>query len=272
MRAGYSPGLIVGLASGVAICIVALGERIMPYRPDWNRPRNDVLTDLLHSLLTSYAFREACKLLFAVAALFVAGVLTQGDRHSLWPASWPFALQVIWAALVAELGQYWAHRLAHENTFFWPWHATHHSPERLYWLNAGRDHPLGVLLQSLGTYFPLLILGCPQEVMLFFVVIEAVHGLFQHGNVDVRFGILNWLFSGPELHRWHHSRVVEEANHNYGATLILWDTVFRTRFFPRSDFVDRVGIHEPRDFPKDFLHQLLVPWTWKQLHRESRKV
>jgi sterol desaturase/sphingolipid hydroxylase (fatty acid hydroxylase superfamily) len=57
-------------------------------------------------------------------------------------------------------------------------------------------------------------------------------GIFQHANVQLRLGPLNWFFSMAELHRWHHSRTVEEANHNYGQTISVWDWVFGTRYLP----------------------------------------
>ena len=31
--------------------------------------------------------------------------------------------------------------------------------------------------------------------------------------------LLEWVFSTPTIHRWHHSIDVVEANHNYGAEI-----------------------------------------------------
>lgn len=97
----------------------------------------------------------------------------------------------------------------------------HHSAKRLYWLNAGRDHPLVILVFYLAGAVPLVLIGAPLEVLTLFFVLEAVHGLFQHANVNVKLGPLNWVFSMAELHRWHHSRELKQANHNYGLTLIV---------------------------------------------------
>jgi len=46
----------------------------------------------------------------------------------------------------------------------------------------------------------------------------------------MRFGVLNYLFNTPGLHRWHHSRDQREGNKNYGENLMIWDLIFRTYF------------------------------------------
>ena len=77
-----------------------------------------------------------------------------------------------------------------------------------------------------------MVLGCGVETLALFTLVTAVHGIFQHANLQLRLGSLNHFFSMAELHRWHHSKSMEEANHNYGQTVIVWDTLFGTRFLP----------------------------------------
>jgi sterol desaturase/sphingolipid hydroxylase (fatty acid hydroxylase superfamily) len=74
-----------------------------------------------------------------------------------------------------------------------------------------------------------------------------------------------------ELHRWHHSKNVAEANRNYGGNLILWDVLFGTRFLPpdREPPAD-VGIGDMPAFPHGLLAQLAVPFRWQQVRREAR--
>ena len=38
--------------------------------------------------------------------------------------------------------------MMHEVPWLWRFHATHHSAPRLYWLNAGRFHPLDLFTQQ----------------------------------------------------------------------------------------------------------------------------
>ena len=258
------PGLIVGLASTVTIVVLFIAEKKLAFRQDWRGSQGDVGTDILHNLINSYGFRELCKLIFIALMVPVVAALAESQQR-LWPRQWPLIAQVFWAALWAEFGYYWVHRLCHENEFFWRFHAVHHSPERLYWLNAGRDHPLGVLLFYLAGATPLILMGAPLEALTLFFVLEAVHGLFQHANVNVKLGPLNWVFSMAELHRWHHSRQVKEANHNYGLTLILWDVIFRTRFLPDLQGPKKIGVGGFKAFPQTFWRQMLVPFQWKKL-------
>ena len=59
-------------------------------------------------------------------------------------------------------------------------------------------------------------------------------GLFQHSNCDVRLGWFNYLISGPEVHRWHHSLKLAESNANYAHSFVIWDLLFGTYFRPRG--------------------------------------
>ncbi|MFT5574560.1 MAG: sterol desaturase/sphingolipid hydroxylase (fatty acid hydroxylase superfamily) [Bermanella sp.] len=254
------PGLIVGLVSVLTIVIVALAERIFPYRRDWLLSHQDVRTDIFHNLLNSYGFRELYKIGLIAVLLPLVIVLSEGANMTFWPERLPLALQVVAALAIAELALYWVHRLCHENSFFWRFHMVHHSPKRLYWLNAGRDHPLGVLLFVLAGSTPLIVMGAPADVMTYYFIVEAVHGLFQHANIQLRFGLLNYFFSTAALHRWHHSNKSAEANHNYGQTLILWDLLFRTYHHPRDRIVERVGLEGMADFPSSFGAQMLAPF------------
>jgi len=73
-----------------------------------------------------------------------------------------------------------------------------------------------------------------------------------------------------ELHRWHHSRSIEEANHNYGGNLILWDVLFGTRFLPRDrEPPAEIGIGDLPAFPMGFWANLAAPLRWGRVERES---
>jgi sterol desaturase/sphingolipid hydroxylase (fatty acid hydroxylase superfamily) len=135
----------------------------------------------------------------------------------------------------------------------------HHSSERLYFLNSNRFHPVDAALTTVAFVAPLSLLGVGPEVLVLHTIVNAINGAFKHGNVDVRLGPLNWLVSLGELHRWHHSPKIEEASHNYGTNLILWDVVFGTRSLPRDrEPPEEVGLGAP-GYPQSYLAQLLEP-------------
>jgi sterol desaturase/sphingolipid hydroxylase (fatty acid hydroxylase superfamily) len=137
-------------------------------------------------------------------------------------------------------------------------------------VNAARFHPLDSIISYAVTVVPLLLMGCPPMVMALLATFTAVHGVFQHANVDLRLGPLNWVFSMAELHRWHHSRTITDANSNYGANVIFWDVVFGTRHLPsdREHQPNDVGFHGDTAFPQTYLAQLLSVFRWRGLCAE----
>ena len=174
------------------------------------------------------------------------------------------------ALVVAELPKYWLHRLEHEWEPLWRIHATHHSAERLYWLNAGRFHPIDIGLDYVLGIGTLVLLGCGDAVIALFLLVSGVHGVFQHANLPLRCGPLNWFFSMAELHRWHHVPDTARANHNYGQNLIVWDVVFGTRYLPARELpTEAIGIEDWPDFPKGFWANLAAPFRWARIRREA---
>jgi len=107
---------------------------------------------------------------------------------------------------------------------------------------------------------PFIFLGVTKEVLTLYFVIYAVNGFFQHSNVDAKLGWFNYLISGPELHRWHHSKAIQESNNNYGNNLIVWDILFGTYFLPKDREVADLGLLN-RDYPMGFLEQIKAPFV-----------
>ncbi len=263
LHAGWSEPLLVIAATAATVVIVAICERLNPEYPGWNRPQEDVRTDLMHAAVSMVAVPELIKAGLVVALMGVAVQLSEIVGFGVWPAHWPLAGQLALALLLSQFGEYWVHRGMHEIPLLWRLHATHHSPGRLYWLNAARFHPLDTAASYTIATAPLLALGAGSEVVVLFTVWVSVHGMFQHSNIHLRLGPLNYLFSMAELHRWHHSLVLEEANTNYGNNIIFWDLVFGTFFWPRDrDADEEIGLSDISDFPKGYLAQILSPFRW----------
>ncbi|MEN8175160.1 MAG: GH3 auxin-responsive promoter family protein, partial [Pseudomonadota bacterium] len=195
-----------------------------------------------------------------VVLAVVGSVSGQIAPSALWPHHWPVPLQAVFMLLAADFLRYWLHRLVHENAFLWRFHAVHHSPHKLYWLNVGRFHPVDKALQFLLDALPFMLLGVSEPVISLYFVFYAVNGFFQHSNVHMRFGLLNYVISSAELHRWHHSRVPAESNTNYGNNLIVWDLLFGTRFLPRDREIHDLGLKNKR-YPMAFMAQMRAPLT-----------
>ena len=262
------PALTLVVTNLAAVVVIALTERLLPYRAEWSRASGDVGTDVLHAIFSSVGTTQLVRPLIQAAGVVAAGMLSRMLGVALWPASWPLIAQLALALGIAEITQYWLHRWQHEHDILWRFHATHHSAPRLYWLNAARFHPLDLALLYVVGYGPLVALGCPEETIMLFALFDAVFGLLQHCNIDVRLGALNRVFSMAEAHRWHHSRTVREANTNYGSNLIVWDLVFGTFFLPRDrEPPIAIGIADMPDFPMTYLAQLASPFRWWEVRR-----
>lgn len=249
--AAYGPVIVGALA-------VAVLEWMYPYRKQWCADSQELAQDVLYMALIQAVLP---KILAATATLCFAKILDtqQLVAEGWWPTHWPVPLQMLLMMVLADGLRYWLHRWAHEWEPLWRFHAVHHSPHKLYWLNVARFHPIDKGLQVFLDTLPFLFLGVKEEVLGLYIACYAINGFFQHCNIDMRLGILNYLVSGPELHRWHHSMLKTESNHNYGNNLIIWDLVFGTWYLPKERDVQELGLVN-REYPTVFLKQMTVPF------------
>lgn len=283
MRYGLFPATMIGVVGGAGLWfpsgdLVTVGtvvflatiplffalERMLPWREEWLGNRGDVATDV--GLVATAGFMApVLDVLTQVGTLVLTGWLSVELGEALWPSQWPVLAQGILALVIADFFRYWVHRALHEVPFLWRIHATHHSASRLYFFNGARIHPLEVLLSGFVENMPLIVLGVSPEALAMRFVIGRVIGRFQHCNLDVELGPLDYVFSSPKNHRWHHSRNLKEAACNYGGDIILFDHLFGTFHLPRDrEPSDEIGIENMPDFPKGFWGVLLSPFRWSE--------
>ena len=236
---------------------IALLERTMPFERAWLENDGQIKPDIAHTLLNKGV---AQVIIVFVTFMGLADWLAPEGEAGYWPMAWPLVFQTLLALVLVEFGLYWKHRIAHEWPPLWRFHAVHHSVTRLWFLNTGRFHLVDTLT-GLAVGMPLLlILGAPKDVMVMVSAITAIIGILTHSNVEMECGPLNYFFNTPALHRWHHSKIKDEGNRNYGENLVLFDQLFGTFFYPPKRRPPRdIGIEKP--MPPDFLGQLKVPFT-----------
>jgi sterol desaturase/sphingolipid hydroxylase (fatty acid hydroxylase superfamily) len=237
--------------------VILLAERLVPYRPDWRPDRRDLWNDGLY--LVAVQILLSLALGWATVLAAQAWLSGSGLTLALWPTHWP-----IWAQLVLKVGvgdffRYWLHRAAHSWPALWRIHAVHHAPGKLYTTNVFRFHPAEKALQFLCDSAPFILAGAGPELLAYYLVFYAMSGLLQHANCDVRLGWLNYLISGPEVHRWHHSRTIAESNANYAHSFVVWDLLLGTYFRPRDASVRALGLLHA-DYPRGFWRQLAAPF------------
>lgn len=257
VRTGEDMAISANITVILAVTAIIAHELLLPYRAAWLPDRQTVGWDGFYLVLIQIA-------LPALLTLLLVGALTNGlawlalNPSGIWPHEWPIAVQVLIMLLVADFLRYWLHRYSHKIRWLWTLHAVHHSPKELYTLNVARFHPADKALQFLFDALPFALLGVSSQVLSTYFVFYAVNGFFQHSNASLRLGFLNWIVAGPELHRWHHAKNIDDANHNYGNNLIIWDALFGTRYLPENREVGELGIGNT-DYPKDFLRQTIAP-------------
>ena len=270
MNLGIDPALaFLGPAAATYLVVMVL-ERLIPYRREWNRARGDIRVDLSYLIFSGGLTLELLRPFMLALGVGLGGWLSSRVGATPWPANWPLLAQFALALVVGEFFLYWIHRLGHTWAPLWRFHAAHHSAPRLYFLNAVRFHSVDMALANFGPFIPLVALGADERVLALFALFSAVHGIFQHANIPILLGPLNWIFSMSELHRWHHSLSLKEANTNYGQNLIVWDVVFGTRFLPTDrEPPEEIGIVGMPNFPTHFMGQFLAPFTWARLMEKN---
>lgn len=275
LAATYFYGLMFGSPIGAAIVVslsalvvVGVLERVMPYKREWNQSKGDVRTDFWHTITNQVLLSRGFNIIWAFALAGVVVSLVGLVGNDLWPDDWPILIQLMLMLLIAEFGRYWFHRFSHRNPWLWRLHAVHHSPKRLYFFNAGRVHPLEKMLYIIPEVVPFILLGTNIECLALYVTFNTIHGLFQHGNVNVKLGFLNYIFSMAELHRWHHSKVVAESDNNFGNNLSVWDSVFGTLYLPQGREVGELGLLAD-DYPQDYIGQCVAPFKKRDVSKPN---
>ena len=270
IEAGEDPAIAIGLPTIAAYFVIMGLERFFYWQKSWLHSQGDLKVDVGHLLVSGLLTTRALEIPARLVAIAGAAWLAEHVGNSLWPTDWNLWLQLGLALVFGEFFLYWIHRLTHEFDWLWRFHAMHHSAPRLYFLNAVRFHPVDIALSTFSPMIPLIIVGADGRVIALFGLVSAVHGLFQHANLVLRLGPLNWFFSMAELHRWHHSRRLQESNTNFGQNLIVWDVVFGTRFLPKDrEPPADIGIAGLPAFPMDYWGQLVSPLRWRAIREQS---
>lgn len=248
----YWPVFPLIVLAGVAS--VAVLERLAPFEPDWNRDHDgDTRVDVLHLIVSHVLIQSSVAIAFGLRTYMAA-------PWSLWPQTAPMWAQVLLAGAILDLGLYAMHRYSHVSGFLWKLHSIHHSPQRIYWLNGGRRHPLSALVLAGPGLITLFVLGATPIAVGAWMSFMSVHLAFQHANLDYRLGPFRYLLGVSEMHRWHHKREFEDAQVNFGEVWLVWDHLFGSfHDAPRSPGKGEVGLRE-NDVPKGYWEQLWWPF------------
>jgi sterol desaturase/sphingolipid hydroxylase (fatty acid hydroxylase superfamily) len=251
---------LVPLATATGWAAIDQAERRRPFDPAWLRNHGDVGTDAVSLVASAVP---------VALGQLVGRLLGRRLPVRLRLERVPSAVAVPIALATFDLYHYAWHRLAHEWGPAWRLHVVHHSPERLYWFNATRFHLAESLIEAVGEGALGEVFGLGPSDHAAYLTFRGVYGQVQHANVDVDCGVLDRVFSTPELHRWHHSVFYDEGDRNYGAMTSIWDQLLGTWFRPARPFDSPVGVGRMAVFPTSWAQLQRVPLDWEQIKRDN---
>lgn len=169
--------------------------------------------------LGNVAISAALKIITFAIVLFFYNMVPWSIPYT-W---WAFILCFIWI----DFWRYWAHRVAHENRFWWATHVTHHSSEKYNWsvsFRLGWTQHIKIIFfipVALAGFHPVVFFICHQIAVLyqFWIHTEYIRKLPKP---------IEYIFTTPSHHRVHHARNDKYLDKNYGSTFIIWDRIFGT--------------------------------------------
>lgn len=137
---------------------------------------------------------------------------------------------------------YWAHRISHEQRFWWATHVAHHSGEyynlavsfRLSWVQHLKI--IFMLPSLLVGFHPIIYFITNQIAVLFQFWVHTEYIRKLHPAIE-------FIFATPSNHRVHHGSQDEYLDKNYGATFIIWDRMFGT--YQKEEAPVKYGLTTP---------------------------
>lgn len=222
-------------------------ERVFPYDKGQRTLRVGLFTDVFwYTIVQSY-----------VLSLLISWIIRRIDASTGLSrlhlvGSWPVWAQLGFFWITHDLYIYCFHRLQHRSPLLWCTHEAHHSVKDVDFVAGSRSHPVEILINQTIEYAPIVLLGAHPDVALMKGVLDATWGMWIHSNIGVRTGVLQYVFNGPEMHRWHHCREFTGKGFNFGTKLALWDWISGTAYLP---YLRETKVAERKllgDFPRGY--------------------
>jgi len=270
--ADWHPGVALFTMTLISLAVIAVLERLLPYRNDWAWwTDRQVVNDLLHGAALSTIGPRLGEVLLASLAATGAAALAGTWGGGIWPADWPLWAQVALTIVIADFFDWGKHWLYHHAAPQWPIHALHHNPDRLHFAKAGRLHFLEATIRFAIISVPLIVLGAPPLALFWFAASQNFLGNLNHSNVDMpvpRF--LHYLMATPQAHRLHHAKDHDLGQSNLSSFTLIPDHLFGTFRDPVTHPYDHVGIDDD-PIPRNVLGQLATPFIWPLLIVRARR-
>lgn len=224
--------------------------------------------DLKKRWVTNWGLTLLCSgLLFLLGlnSYLLFGALGEGEFGLLAQLPIAYEWKVLIGFLCLDMLIYWQHRLFHVVPILWKLHKIHHTDRDLDVSSGFRFHPLEIVLSMIIKLTAIWLLGPPILAVFLFEVILSSGALFNHANINLHGvwdRILRLFLITPDMHRIHHSVVINETNSNYGFNLSIWDRIFGSYVaegtLPQLEL--QLGINEEQEKDLNLKEVLLLPF------------
>jgi sterol desaturase/sphingolipid hydroxylase (fatty acid hydroxylase superfamily) len=175
--------------------------------------------------------------------------------------------------LLDDLTKYFVHRWMHKYPILWALHKVHHSATELTPLTIYRTHPLEGIVFSLRSAFTqglaisvffflfgdkvslATVLGVNVMIFLF----NVAGSNLRHSHIGIRYWRwLEYILISPAQHQLHHSIAKEHHDKNFGATLAIWDWVFKSHHYSTDTEKLTLGLNENQTSKEHSLYTIYV--------------
>jgi sterol desaturase/sphingolipid hydroxylase (fatty acid hydroxylase superfamily) len=143
----------------------------------------------------------------------------------------PLYVTIPAAFVLFDFAIYLQHVMFHAIPLLWRVHRMHHADLDFDVTTGVRFHPIEILLSLVTKLGLVAVLGPPAVAVLIFEAALNSTSMFNHSNLripDRIDAVLRNMLVTPDMHRVHHSIVVQETNSNFGFNLSWWDRILGT--------------------------------------------
>jgi len=152
----------------------------------------------------------------------------------------PLWVQVLAVFLLSSFWQYWAHRIEHTSDFLWKLHGYHHSVTNVQVSNVLVSNVIDFAIRNVIGGLLLSLVGFNPIAVVISGILDLNYGNFSHSNTSFKGGWMNYIFNGPDVHRWHHSTTFPDDPKfrygcNFGVGVTFWDILCGTFYLPKDE-------------------------------------
>ena len=247
---------IIAYAAPVMIGLVLLEWGISFYKKrDYYNGKDTLAATVIG--LVNVVLSAILKIITFGIILFFYNLVPWTIPHTWW--------SYVLCLIAIDFCRYWAHRIAHENRFWWATHVTHHNSEKYNWsvsFRLGWTQHIKIIF-----FIPAILPGFDPVVFFICHQIEVLYQFWIHTEYIRKLPKpIEYIFTTPSHHRVHHARNDKYLDKNYGSTLIIWDRMFGT--FQKEEEQADYGITTPVN---SYNPVYLCFHEWLDIVRDIRK-